>query len=159
MGSLIDYAHTKTFFIKRWSLSDKVSPIVICFFFCYKSLVNLRRQGPIDSVAAQHQGFQNYAKLIRLLRFHFPFISQFPHHLHLRSPRGAGALRIAHQQRCKGTDGKIKPSRAQTRKSRSLGAALFCYVWCTPAGFAAFSKASGAIAYDVVGADRTKHVL
>lgn len=55
--SLIDYAHTKMFFIKGWNLSDKVSPIVACFFFCHKFLVILSRQDLIDNVAAQHEGF------------------------------------------------------------------------------------------------------
>lgn len=75
MGSLIDYAHKKTFFIKGWGFSDKVSPTVVCFFSCYKFLVKIRGQDPIDRVAAQHWGFQNYAKLARLS---FPLCLPWP---------------------------------------------------------------------------------
>lgn len=63
MCSLIDYAHTKMFFIKGWSLFEKVSHTVACFFFCHKFLVKLRRQDPVDGAAALYQGFQDNAKL------------------------------------------------------------------------------------------------
>ena len=165
MGSLIDYAHTKMFFIKGWSLSDKVFPIVVCFFFCYKFLVTLRRQGPIGSVAAQHWGFQSYAKLARLSRLHFPFICHFLHRLPLRSPRGTSALCIARQQCREKMDGKVKPSpcahpcKQLPQRGTVLQVLDQRYVWRTHSRSAVFSKASGAVAHDVVGADRTKRML
>lgn len=73
-------------FIKGWSFSDRVSPIAACFFFSHKFLVNLSRQDLIDSVAAQHQGFQNDTKLARLSRLHFPFVCHFLHHCPFPSP-------------------------------------------------------------------------
>lgn len=121
MCSLINHAHTKIFFIKGWVFSDKVSPIVACFFFCHKFLVNLSRQNLIESVAAQHQGFQNYARLAGLSRFHFPSVCHFLHHCPLRSPWGARAWCIPCQQCWEGMD------KAQSHESSSQ---LFCNLFC-----------------------------
>lgn len=95
--------------MKGRSLSDKVSPVVACFFFCHKFLVNLNRQDLTDSVAAQYQGFQNDAKPAQLSRLHFPFVCHCP----LPSPRGARALCIPCQQCCEEMD------KAQTHGSSS----------------------------------------
>lgn len=114
MGSSIDYTHTRTFFIKGWSLSGSVSCSSV-FLFCYKFLVNLRRQDPEDNVAGQHWGFQNHTKLAWLSKLHFPSICHFLHHLPLHSLSRSRALCIPRQQCWEEMDGEIKPSCAQTR--------------------------------------------